>query len=53
MKDKIDQNAIRLEYLIKVRFCLVDEVNVFKQEGRNNALAFKSCITPLRPKVKE
>lgn len=41
MKGKIDQSAIRLDCLIKERFCLVDEVKVFKQEGRNNALALQ------------
>lgn len=41
MKGKIDQNASRLDSLIKVRFCLVDEVKVIKQEGRNNGLAFQ------------
>lgn len=41
MKGKIDQNAIQLDCLIKERFSLVDEVKVFKQEGRNNGLAFQ------------
>ena len=53
MKRKIDQNASRLDSLIKERFCLVDEVKVFKQQAEIIILPFKSFITPSRPKVKE
>lgn len=53
MKGKIDQNASRLDSLIKERFYLVDEVKVFKQQAELMVLPFKSFITPSRPKVKE
>ena len=53
MKRKIDQNASRLDSLIKERFYLVDEVKVFKQQAELMVLPFKSFITPSRPKVKE
>ena len=44
MKGKIDQNASRLDSLIKERFYLVDEVKVFKQQAEIIILPFKSCI---------
>ena len=53
MKRKMNQNASRLDSLIKERFHLADEVKVFKQEAEIMVLPFKSCITPSRPKVKE
>ena len=53
MKRKIDQNASRLDSLIKERFYFVDEVKVFKQQAELMVLPFKSFITPSRPKVKE
>ena len=53
MKRKIDQNASRLDSLVKERFYLVDEVKVFKQQAELMVLRFKSFITPSRPKVKE
>lgn len=53
MKRKIDQNASRLDSLIKERFYLVDEVKVFKQQAELMVLPLKSFITPSRPKVKE